>query len=150
VGGFGILAPGDLLLVEDLRLVRQCCTSVTVRFDDAAVVDFFDDQVDQGRHPQQFARIWLHTHPGDWPTPSGTDEETFARCFGSSDWAVMFIVARGGQSYARLRFNVGPGGSLEIPVQVDFSQPFPAAEHAAWQAEYQANVQAAECPLGWE
>ena len=39
-----------------------------------------------------------------------TDEETFARVFGRTDWAVMFILARQGQSYARLRFHVGPGG----------------------------------------
>ena len=48
----------------------------------------------------------------------------------------MFILARGGQTYARLRFNVGPGGSLQIPVEVDFGQEFAAADHAAWEQEY--------------
>ena len=64
-----------------------------------------------------------------------TDEETFARVFGRSDWAVMFILARGGQSYARLRFNVGPGGSLMLPVEVDYRRPFPASDQAAWSEE---------------
>ena len=140
VGGFGISAPDDLLLVEDIRLVRQTCTSVSVKFDDAAVADFFDEQVDLGRQPQECGRLWVHTHPGSSPAPSGTDETTFARCFGQSDWAVMFILAQEGQTYCRLRFNAGPGGSLEIPVRVDFTQPFPAADPAAWDREFLGTV----------
>ena len=81
-----------------------------------------------------------------------TDEETFIRVFGRTDWAVMFILARGGQSYARLRFHVGPGGDIELPVHVDYSRPFAASDHAAWLAEYQAHVEMPEpsagCPPG--
>ncbi|MCE9553071.1 MAG: hypothetical protein K8T91_06790 [Planctomycetes bacterium] len=141
VGGFGITAPHDLLLIEDLRLVEQTCTSVSVKFADTAVADYFDEQVDQGRLPEQFARIWIHTHPGNSPVPSRTDEATFARCFGQSDWAVMFILAQGGETYARLRFNVGPGGALEIPVEVDFKGRFQAADPEAWDREYCDNVE---------
>jgi len=136
VGGFGISATGNLLLIEDLVLVRQTCTDVSVKFDDAAVADHFDKQVDLGRPPEQFARIWIHTHPGNSPAPSGTDEETFARCFGGSDWAVMFILARGGRTYARLRFRAGPGGQLILPVELDFSRAFPAAAPDSWELEY--------------
>jgi len=126
--------------VEDLKLVRQQCTAVSVKFDDGAVADFFDEQVDLGRQPQQVGRIWVHTHPGSSPNPSGTDEETFARCFGQSDWAVMFILAQEGQTYCRLRFNVGPGGALEIPIRVDYTRPFPAADPSAWNQEYASSV----------
>ena len=42
VGGFGISAVDDLLLIDDIQMVRQRCTSVTVQFEDAAVADFFD------------------------------------------------------------------------------------------------------------
>jgi hypothetical protein len=136
VGGFGISGEDDLLLVEDVRLVRQYSTPVSVRFDDVAVADFFDEQVDLGRRPKQFARVWLHTHPGNSPQPSGTDEETFRRCFGGTDWSVMFVLARGGRTYARLQFNVGPAGSMEIPVEVDFHRPFGAADQVAWKREY--------------
>jgi hypothetical protein len=136
VGGFGVSSPHDLLLIEDVHLVRQQCTSVTVKFDDESVADYFDQQVDQGRTPEQFGRIWIHTHPGDSPQPSSTDEATFARCFGAADWAVMFIVARGGQTYARLRFGADPGGALILPVEVDFRTAFAAANPEAWQAEY--------------
>lgn len=136
VGAFGITPAGEPLRVEDVLLVAQLCTYVSVRFDDGAVADFFDAQVDQGRKPAQFARIWVHTHPGNSAQPSGTDEETFARCFGSSDWALMFILARGGNAYARLRFSAGPGGEIPVPVRIDYSRPFPASDCAAWEAEY--------------
>ena len=54
--------------------------------------------------------------------PSSTDEQTFARAFGDCDWAVMAIIARGGASYARLRFAAGPGGSVLLPVVVDWQR----------------------------
>jgi len=141
VGGFGICSGEDLLLVNDFRLVRQRTTSISVVFEDDAVADFYDEQVDAGRAPKQFGRIWIHTHPGDCPRPSHTDEETFADAFGSSDWSVMFILAQGGASYARLKFNVGPGGSLLLQVHVDYSVAFPGSDHAAWSSEYRACVQ---------
>jgi hypothetical protein len=142
VGGFGIAADTDLLFVEDVQLVEQDCSWAHVAFDDESVADFFDAQVDAERRPEQFARIWVHTHPGDCPQPSLTDEQTFERVFGRSDWAVMFILAQQGQTYARLRFNVGPGGEIEIPVEVDYSRPFSGSDLDAWEQEYLANV----CP----
>jgi hypothetical protein len=140
VGGFGISNPDDLLLVEDFVMVRQHCSPVTVAFEDDAVAEFFDQQTDAGRHPEQFARIWIHTHPGNCPQPSFTDEQTFARVFGRSDWAVMAILACGGESYARLSFHIGPYGSLTIPIEVDFEQPFVGTDWEGWQQEYAAHV----------
>jgi hypothetical protein len=52
----------------------------------------------------------------------------------------MFILARNGASYARLRFNVGPHGDTEIPVEVDYSRPFPGCDTDAWENEYLTNV----------
>ena len=141
VGGFGISAADDLLHIENIELVRQRCTSVSVSFDDNAVADYFDRHIDAGRKPEQIARIWLHTHPGSCAHPSPTDEETFARVFGRTDWAIMFILAQGGQTYARIQFHIGPGGSLMLPVEVDYSCRFLGSDHAAWQAEYLANVE---------
>jgi hypothetical protein len=147
IGGFGIAKTEDPLLVTDIILVDQVCTLATVKFDDQAVADFFDQQVDRGLKPVQFARLWIHTHPGKCPEPSFTDEETFERVFGQTDWSVMFILACGGQTYARLQFSAGPGGSLQIPVRVDFSLPFAASDEAAWDVEYQAKVTAD--PMDW-
>jgi hypothetical protein len=147
VGGFGICAADDPLYVQDVQLVKQMCTGVSVCFDDQAVADFFDRQVDLGRKPAEFSRIWVYTHPGSCPEPSITDEDTFTRVFGRTDWAVMFILACRGQSYARLRFHVGPGGDLDLPVDVDYSRPFLGSDHAAWRQEYLAAVEVAEIVL---
>ncbi len=140
VGGFGISAPDDLLRVEDFVLVPQVCSAMTVAFDDEAVADYFDQQIDAGRTPAQTGRIWIHTHPGDSAQPSGVDEETFERVFGRSDWAVMAIVACGGQTSARLQFHTGPGGAVKLPLKVDFQSPFGASDHEAWRQEYLACV----------
>ena len=140
IGGFGIATEGDPLLFEDIALVKQTCTAITVKFDDLAVADFFDRQIDEGRKPEQFGRVWIHTHPGDSAQPSRTDERTFSRVFGGCDWAVMFILARGGKSYARLRFNAGPKAEVPIGVQVAWSSAFAGSDQAGWLAEYRANV----------
>ncbi|MDB5319587.1 MAG: hypothetical protein JWN40_1218 [Phycisphaerales bacterium] len=121
IGGFGVSRADDLLYIEDFVTVRQRVSCVTVEFDDAAVADHFDAMVDDGKVPAQFARIWVHTHPGSSAEPSGTDEETFERAFGRCDWSVMFILSRTGQTYARLRFAAGPRASLLLPVRVDWA-----------------------------
>jgi len=140
VAGFGITEPDDLLFVKEFMTVKQQVTAISFKFDDNAVADFFDQQVDLGRKPEQFARIWLHTHPGSSPEPSITDEETFVRVFGGCQWAVMFILAQGNRTYARLSFNVGPGGQMLVPVEIDYSRDFGPTNHELWDAEYQANI----------
>jgi hypothetical protein len=52
----------------------------------------------------------------------------------------MFVLARDGSTYARLRFNIGPGGELLIPVRVDYSHSFPATNHNGWKEEYERNI----------
>jgi proteasome lid subunit RPN8/RPN11 len=140
IGGFGIAPHDDLLFVEDVRLVRQVSTWASADFNDQSVADFFEDQVDEGRKPQEFFRLFIHTHPGASPQPSMTDEETFARVFGRANWAVMLILARLGQVYARLRYNVGPGLEVDLPVEVDYGRPFDCSDWELWQEEYLANV----------
>ena len=136
--------PVELLYVEDIRLVQQTCTSITVAFDDSAVAEFFDEQIDSGRRPEQFGRIWIHTHPGDSAQPSHVDEDTFKRVFGPCDWAVMFIIAREGETYSRLRFRAGPGGAFEIPVRVDFETNFSGSDFEAWAEEYDTTIRKLE------
>jgi len=69
-----------------------------------------------------------------------TDESTFARVFGTCDWAIMLIVAQNGSTFARLRFNAGPGGEVKIPVCVDYSYEFDAADFEVWKQQYKANL----------
>ena len=126
----------DIFLIEDFLLIKQRCTAVTVQFDDEAVADYFDEQVDSGRHPEHCGRCWIHTHPGDSAEPSSTDEETFARAFGTSSWSVMFILARGGETYARLKFGCGPGAELLVPVEIAWDVPFAGTDHETWDEEY--------------
>jgi hypothetical protein len=144
IGVFGIAREGDPLLIEDVALVPQLCTAVTVKFDDSAVADFFDAQIDLGRRPDQFARIWIHTHPGDSAHPSPTDEKTFKRVFGRCDWAVMAILAKGGEKYARLRFSAGPGMGAPISVGIDWTVSFPGADPEVWISDYAATVRPRE------
>jgi proteasome lid subunit RPN8/RPN11 len=145
VGGFGITDPDDLLFVTDFVTVKQEVTAVSVKFDDEAVASFFDNQVDLGRKPEQFARIWLHSHPADCPEPSTIDEETFHRVFGRCQWAVMFVVAQNNKTYARLRFNVGPGGQVLIPVEINYICDFEPSNHEEWDREFEANIK----PTTW-
>jgi len=68
------------------------------------------------------------------PTPP------FQRVFGKCEWAVMCIIAQDNKTYTRLRFNVGPGGQILIPLQVDYSQSFGSTDKDSWEAEYMANI----------
>jgi proteasome lid subunit RPN8/RPN11 len=149
VGGFGITDSGQPRFVKDIVLVSQSCTEITVAFDDTAVADYFDDQIDAGRHPEQFARIWIHTHPGNSAKPSGVDHETFARVFGNCDWAVMMILARNGETYAELK-RTGNPRSEPLSVGIDFREEFPGSNQAAWENEYIQSVQEAPLSPIWD
>lgn len=150
IAGFAITRPDDPLYVEEFVTVRQKNSAVTVEMDDQAVADFLDRAVDAGLPPSRVMRIWIHTHPGSSPEPSHVDETTFARVFGRCDWAVMFIVDRAGNTYARLSLNVGPGAAVHLPVSVAwsdwptvvndpvFSMPNRLAE---WRMELAGNIQ---------
>ncbi len=105
------------MYLEDIAVLKQKATSVSTNMDDTALADFTDDMVDAGRKPEQFLRIWLHTHPGSSVDPSHTDEITFREAFGDCDWAIMGILGRTGNVYARIRFKAGPGLSLDLPVK---------------------------------
>lgn len=121
IGGFGISASNDPLVIEEFALVPQRASIATVEFDDAAVADHADRYADAGVEPNRSLRVWIHTHPGESATPSSIDEETFARSFGGCDWAAMLIQGRGEENYCRLRFNAGPGGEVVVPVVFDWA-----------------------------
>ncbi len=118
VGGFAVSHDDDLLHVREIHLVPQETTSVTVKFEDSGVADFTENMFEDGIHPRQCLRIWWHTHPGDSATPSFVDEDTFEKVFGKCSWSIMFILAEGGEHYARLQLRGDLEGSIILPVQV--------------------------------
>jgi len=152
VGGFGISGTNPLYIV-DFVTVEQDTTVSTVHFRDASVADYFDNCVDEGLKPNQFGRIWIHTHPMESPNPSGTDEVTFDAAFGKCDWSIMFIMGITGRTYARLNVSVEGGGIQTqelLQVAVDWrslptlieeiGEEKMAALFTSWGAEYNRNV----------
>ena len=145
VGGFALSHPDEPLFVEDVLVVQQNCTVVSVAFEDVAVADLFDEMADAGIPPNRFARIWLHTHPGASVDPSSVDETTFARVFGACDWSIMAILGRTGRMSARLQFTTGPGAAISLPTRVDWSDWPDLAGSLnesveAWQQDYTAKI----------
>lgn len=147
VGVFGIALHDSPLTVVDIIMVKQKASIASIKFDDIAVANFFEDQVEAGKQPYQFARIWLHTHPGNCASPSGVDVSTFEDVFGRCDWAVMAILARGGDISARLRYNIGIKNGVtikaesEIKVKVDYTIPFLGSDIPGWDKEYEQTLE---------
>lgn len=141
IGGYGITATEDPLLVTDFQLVKQECTSTTVELDEKDSGDFLDRMMDIGVAPWQCQNIWIHTHPGNCPNPSHVDEDNFRKNFSHCHWSVFYILAREGAHWCRIQYNVGPGGSIEeIPIVVDYSQEFLGSDFEAWEKEYKEKV----------
>ena len=69
MAGFAITDPGDPLYVVDFATVKQEADWATIKFDDEAVADFFDQQVDAGRKPEQVRQSLA-------PYPSGRQPST--------------------------------------------------------------------------
>ena len=56
--------------------------------------------------------------------------------FGRCDWAVMAILARGGQTFAQLHWRLGGPASIALDVEVDFTPPFEGSDAEMWEEEY--------------
>jgi len=140
VAGYGVTATEDPLLVTDFVLIKQECTGASFDLDPEDGADYMDRMLDTGLPPWAYSNILIHTHPGNSPTPSGTDEKNFVAAFSHPNWAIMFIIAEGGAAYCRLKVNVGPGVIKEIKVAVDWTVPFGGTDTQAWETEYKAKV----------
>jgi proteasome lid subunit RPN8/RPN11 len=149
VGGYGIGQADDPLAIDDFCLIKQQCSSVTVAFDDEAVSRYFVEQVQAGRQPYQFARVWVHTHPGFSPTPSSVDEDTFARLFDKSDWGIMLVI--GGnkprvETHCRLWIGGQIRASVVLQVVIDYNMLFAGSDRQTWTQELRTLV--SEDPFG--
>lgn len=136
VGGFGITYPDNPLVVEDVILPKQEVSAASVDFDDEGVADYFERMLEYNLQPKDCGRIWIHTHPSGINNPSGTDEHTFNDVFGKCDWAIMFILTKGGTTYCSLQHNTFPACRINIEAKVDFGLPFGQSRREEWAEEY--------------
>jgi hypothetical protein len=150
IGGYGIIVePNKYLYVEDFHLVPQKCTSVSVDYDDLGRAKYLEDQANQGFQPHQCMRVSIHTHPGGSAHPSCTDEANWKSVYGPCDWAIMVILAKGGETYARLRVKALNGPAIETLLDVvedtaalaDLQQADLDGLMDQWTEEYLHNVQ---------
>jgi len=140
IGGFAILDKEDPLLVIDFHLIKQKCCSVTVELDEEDTIKFAEEMSDLGYEPFQYQNCWIHTHPGNCAKPSMNDEENFEKNFSHPHWAIFVIVAKGGDKYCRVKYNVGPKIDVDIDCVIDYSTEFDAANFEEWQKEYEDKV----------
>lgn len=140
VAAYATTKTRDPLFITDFRLIKQECTGITFDLNTDDLAEDVERTLDDGLCPWQTHNILCHSHPGNSPGPSGTDEANFAKAFSRPDWAIMLIIAQDSSTYCRLKLNVGPGIEKLLKVQVDFSQDFPASDHKAWGKEYQSKV----------
>lgn len=148
VAAFGVTSEHDPLYVERLWVPKQECTAAFCETEEGQFNDLLDWALDNQIAPSRVGRVWLHTHPGDSPGPSGTDEKTFETDFGGPDVAFMLILARGGQTSCRARFKSLKGATVEVPLAIRWSEVhkqfgLPSdAQKAAWLEEYAQKVTA--------
>lgn len=149
VSFFAVSRRGDLGLVVDVRMPYQTGSAAYTEFAEDKLNDFFEEMVSDGYHPEEFGRIWCHTHPGMSANPSGKDEQTFKDEFAQTNWAVMFILGKGSnaQTTCRLKYMnhpdlagvLGTHTSKELTVDIDLLADCPAINQEArdaWTAEY--------------
>jgi len=135
VAGYGISSIDDPFLVKDFMLVKQQSCSVSFEFDDEGFADYVDDMLDLDLQPAEFQRILIHTHPGNSANPSGVDEKNFEEKFSDCDWAIMFILANGGETTCALKYKY-PECRVILNNSVDFNEEFGESRHEEWEEEY--------------
>jgi len=140
VAGYGITDTEDPLLVTDFRLIKSRCTSCTFEFDPEDIADFLDEMLDDSLMPWQCSNILIHTHPGDSPNPSSIDEKNFKDAFSHPNWAIMFILAKGGKTSCRLKVNIGPGTITQLKTAIAWDSEFPGSSEEKWEEEYKLKV----------
>jgi hypothetical protein len=52
----------------------------------------------------------------------------------------MAIAALDSSTYARVRFNTGPGSQMPLKLQIDYDKPFEGSDRELWLSQYKENV----------
>jgi len=140
VAAYGITGTEDPLLVTDLWMVKQTCDQVSFDLDKDDIHEHMERVLDADLPPWAGCNLLVHTHPGNCPNPSQTDENNYEKAFSHPDWAIMMILARDGSTYCRLKVNKGPGVQTILKVEIDYSVYFAATDRWRWKEEYDRNV----------
>jgi len=150
VSAMGILsAQGEEIKIVDLVVVRQEVSPVHVNLDMNWWADYQVKLYEEGIEPWQ-GSCWLHTHPEGLDGPSRTDEETMEQSFGGWNFAMMLILTKDGQFYARVDFDhefpTGAKGRLGLEGQVRIAweevpeRPVDQSLLEQWEREFKERV----------
>lgn len=122
VSALGICT-GNTLNVTDLLIPKQNCSVGHTEMDDEDVAnETVRLAVEEKIEPLFCNRIWIHTHPGNSPSPSGKDWETFSHLVDCGGWAVMLIFAKDSSYFCRLGYKMGDRKQMvEVPVRMNLS-----------------------------
>jgi len=137
VSAFGYLEDQkDNLVVESLIIPKQECSSATTEMDDESLSELGEAMTKKRVVPWRYTRVWIHTHPGESPTPSSKDWETFREIFGRSNWAIMFVLAKGGQTHCQM---VLRSDRWELYQTIPCKVLTPVGRE--WEEEYRAKIE---------
>lgn len=125
----------DPLYVEKLHFVKQESTAGSTEFDEDAQHNLVVDMDEAGVSPENYLRIWVHTHPGSSATPSSTDWETFDEVFGLMPWSIMAILSKSAANSMYCLFRA-EDEAIHIPVVIDT----PEVNREEWEAEYREAI----------
>jgi hypothetical protein len=140
---FGISTPDDPLHITDLWIPKQKVTMASAELDEDDLAERIE-QMSQFMPIQSFLRVWLHTHPGNDPSPSSVDINTLSTIFRNYEWTYMGILAQGGKFHSEIAW-WGPDKQsqlrVKIPHEIDWTSSFKAAAPSQWVEEYRLNVE---------
>jgi proteasome lid subunit RPN8/RPN11 len=121
IGGFAITHKEHPFFVLDILIPEQKVSIASVDFDDDDRAVCAAKMYKDGLAAEQFDRIWIHTHPGNSPRPSGLDNETFDKVFDRQTHCCMFIIAMDSSCSCKVKVNTDHVSMTdEIPVRVNW------------------------------
>lgn len=143
VSFFCVVDENEPNVICDVQLVKQVGSVATTDMDGAGLTEYLSRMDDQGFSPGHCFRVWLHTHPGDSPEPSGTDWTQYEKLKTTYEypWFAMLIISRTGKKFGRMFFSQGPGGESEVKWDVDWGYPGEEVIFEDWDEEYKTYVE---------
>ena len=153
VMGFGIVKEEDPLRVFDFVLIPQVCGAASVDCEGEDIAEYIDKMSEAGYKQTECRSVCIHTHPKMSANPSQKDETMFSEVYPPLwPWAVMGIVSKTGDFYARLKIpKFGINHKIPFGLEsIDWETPAETYEDASdWQKEVDSCVKAAPVYVGF-